>query len=299
MPTLRQKKMNDSVGYCTVEVADSVLDLSFPLAVLYPTRAPAKPETVGGYTLDLASDAPIKEGVFPLVIISHGKGSSPWVYRTLAHYLAGNGFVVGLPEHPFNNRDNNTWHGTIQNLKARPHHVQLAINSLYEHPVFAASLKPDWVALVGHSMGGYTALALAGGIPTCFPHESPDQQAHIVRTATDHRIKALVLLAPATPWFLAEDSLRNVTAPILLLEAEKDEHTPSEHGLIVLHRVADQSKVRHRVIENAGHFSFLSPFPAARTNPAFPPSQDPPGFDRLRFHKELNTEVLAFLMSQT
>lgn len=291
--------MDDFVGYCPVEVTDSALDLSFPLAVMYPTRVPAKPEFVGGYMLDLAINAPLKEGVFPLVIVSHGKGSSPWVYRTLAHHLASNGFIVGLPEHPFNNRDNNTWQGTLQNLEARPRHVQLTVNSLFAHPVFAASLKPEWVALIGHSMGGYTALALAGGIPTCFPYESPDQQAHTIKTATDHRVKALVLLAPATPWFLAEGSLRHVDVPILLLEAEKDEHTPPEHGLIVLHRVADQNKIRHRVIKNAGHFSFLSPFPAARTSPAFPPSQDPPGFDRLHFHRELNAEVLAFLTRQT
>jgi len=31
------------------------------------------------------------------------------------------------------------------------------------------------------------------------------------------------------------------------------------------------------------------------TSPAFPPSQDPPGFDRARFHKELNAGVLRFL----
>jgi hypothetical protein len=31
------------------------------------------------------------------------------------------------------------------------------------------------------------------------------------------------------------------------------------------------------------------------TNPAFAPSQDPPGFDRARFHEEMHADTLAFL----
>jgi hypothetical protein len=31
------------------------------------------------------------------------------------------------------------------------------------------------------------------------------------------------------------------------------------------------------------------------TSPTFPPSQDPEGFDRARFHEEMNSEIEAFL----
>jgi hypothetical protein len=43
----------------------------------------------------------------------------------------------------------------------------------------------------------------------------------------------------------------------------------------------------------------MSPFPASVTNAAFPPSQDPPGFNRKRFLLELNSEVLDFLGRET
>ncbi len=286
---------SEFVGYCALEVADEALGLTFPLAVLYPAATPGKTETVGPYQLDVARDAPLAAGAFPMVLVSHGKGGSPWVYRTLAHYLARHGFVVGLPEHPFNNRNDNSWHGTTRNLAARPRHLHLAINHLYGHAKFAASLKADAVAVVGHSMGGYTALALAGGVPTSFPWESPDWQPHAVPTAADGRVRALVLLAPATAWFGAAGALRGVRAPVLLLEAGKDEHTTPEHAQIVLNGVPDRGQITHRVIANAGHFAFLSPFPAAMTSPAFPPSQDPPGFNRTLFHDDLNAEILAFL----
>lgn len=287
--------MPDFVGYRRIEVADGALMLTFPTDVLYPTEQPEHPEIVGGYALDVALDAPVKAGVFPLALISHGSGSSPWVYRALAHYLARHGFIVGLPTHPGNNRDDNSREGTSWNLMARPRHLHLAIDSLVHHPPLAASIKGEAVGLIGHSMGGYTALALAGGRPSSVPHDSPHGLMQPIPVEADSRVQALVLLAPATPWFLPAGSLQAVKVPILLLEAEKDAHTTREHGQIVLNGVADRSEVTHRIVENAGHFSFLSPFPVARVSPAFPPSQDPPGFNRAHFQAQLGAEVAAFL----
>jgi hypothetical protein len=59
--------------------------------------------------------------------------------------------------------------------------------------------------------------------------------------------------------------------------------------------VPDKTKIQCEIIENAGHFSFLSPFPAHMVKESFPPSLDPPGFDRARFHDVMNAEILDFL----
>ncbi|GGF21770.1 alpha/beta hydrolase family protein [Hymenobacter cavernae] len=288
--------MSDFVGYCTVDVHDSALAVTFPVLVFYPTSTPGQVEKLGSYPLNVALDAPLKAGPFPLILISHGTGSTPLVYRSLAYYLAQNGFVVGLPEHPFNNRDNDAWAGTMQNLAARPRHIPLTIDHFFDEPRFAPALKPASVGLIGHSLGGYTVLALAGGQPMVGPPHTPDGQWHAVPVpAPDPRVAALVLLAPAVSWFSPAGTLRQVRLPILLLVGEKDEHIPPTNAQIVLRGVPDLGKVQHRVVANAGHFSFLSPFPKTRVSPAFPPSQDPPGFDREHFHAELNAEVLAFL----
>lgn len=76
---------------------------------------------------------------------------------------------------------------------------------------------------------------------------------------------------------------------MLMLEAEKDTYTLPFHAQIVLDGVADPKKVHFEIIENAGHFSFLSSFPRSMITPSFLPSQDPPVFDREQFHEWLNT----------
>ncbi|MGY3088915.1 putative dienelactone hydrolase [Hymenobacter sp. UYAg731] len=288
--------MPDFVGCRTLEITDAALGLTFPLLVLYPSSIPGQPETIGPYALDVALDAPIKPGPFPLVLISHGTGGSPLTHRLLAHSLARHGFVVGLPRHHANHRDDNSWHNTPNNLVARPRHLSLAIDGLLAE--FGANLRPDGVAVIGHSLGGYTALALAGGRPGSLPHEHADGTPQPIATTPDARVRALVLLAPATVWYRAAEALRDMRVPILLLMGEKDEWTPGFHAQIVLNGVTDRQQVQHRVIENAGHYSFLSPFLPERTGPAFPPSQDPPGFDRAQFQQKLQAEILAFLVQQ-
>lgn len=287
--------VNTWTGCRAVTLSDPLMGSVFPVVAMYPSDDPERVERFGPFEIAVAKDGRVQSGRFPLVVISHGSGGSHLVYRTMAAHLARNGFVVAMPEHPGNNRNNNELAGTAANLEARPRLVRLVIDWAYSAEGFCASLAPDSVAIAGHSMGGYTALAAAGGKPAAFPHETPDGKARAIDVAADGRIKALVLLAPAVAWFLAPGALSDVRVPILMLTAEKDVQTPVGHKEILKAGLADWGMVEHRVIENAGHYSFLSPFPEAMTKPEFAPSQDPEGFDRGRFHEQMNAEVTSFL----
>jgi predicted dienelactone hydrolase len=280
--------MEKFVGSRSLRVIDESKDIAFPVLVMYPTRVPSVPVTFGPYSVEAALDAPIDEGTFPLVVISHGSGGYPLLYRTIGAYLARHGYVVALPEHPGNNRNDNALNSTVENLVNHPRHIRLTIDAVSADAHFKDRVQPDNTAIIGHSMGGYTALAVAGGQPWT-------EKGERVEVESDGRVKALVLLAPATSWFMPEDALCKVNIPILLLAAEHDPFTPRWQGELVLDRLPDRSRVTYRVIENAGHFSFLSPFPPAMRSSKFPPSSDPEGFDRDKFHDTLNAEVLAFL----
>lgn len=293
--TIFVRIMSATVGCRTVEVHEPELDERFPTLVMYPSTGTERPTRFGPYTIDVSVDGPLAHGHFPLVVVSHGTGGSHLTHRLLGAHLARNGFIVALPEHPRNNRNNNELAGTAAILANRPRHLHHVIEWVHADDTLRPALTRSCVAVIGHSLGGYTALALAGGRPTSLPHESPDGQAHAIVVTPDARVQSLVLLAPATPWFMAAGALEDVRVPVLMYSGDMDPHTNAFHTAIVQQRIGDPSLVEHRVVQGAGHYAFLSPFPPEMTNPGFAPSQDPTGFDRVSFHERLYGEVVTFL----
>ena len=283
-----------AVGLRRIQVLDERSKAPFPVLLFYPTTDKAQPFALGPYTIEVASGGAVADGVKPLVVISHGSGGTPETHRGLALHLASFGFVVAAVEHPGNNRHDNSRDRSVANLTGRPRHLRDAMDAVLSLPDLAAKLPPDRVGLIGHSMGGYTALALAGGEPHTLP-EVEDQPKEMLNVPHDPRVKALVLLAPATPWFLAAATLSNVTQPILLVTGEKDTITTDIHAQIVNRGLPEGSPLIHQIIDNAGHFSFLAPFPAHLATPDFAPAQDPEGFDRPAFHAALYADVQRFL----
>lgn len=288
--------MRVSCGCKLSKVHDAIQGADVPLALLYPAVGEEKTEHFGPYSLEVASDAPPADGVYPLVVISHGHSGTPWAYRQLAKHLALAGFVVALPAHTGNTRLDNTLAGTAANLANRPRHITLSIDAALADAALAPHIARNGVAVIGHSIGGYTALAAAGGIAWSGPYERKDSNAlpEQVPTKPDPRIKSLVLLNPATFWFIA-GSLRPVDLPILLRTGEKDETTPIEHAHKIIEGVAQPALVEHKDVPGAGHFAFMSKFPPEMTRPNFKPSQDPEGFDREAIQPEFFADVTAFL----
>jgi predicted dienelactone hydrolase len=288
--------MTSSCGCRQLEINDALQGAIVPAAFLYPAIGVEKTEHFGPYPLDVAIDAPPAEGVYPLVVISHGHSGTPWAYRQLAKHLALAGFVVALPAHTGNTRLDNSLSGTAANLANRPRHLTLTIDAALADATLAPHIARHGVAVIGHSIGGYTALAAAGGIAWSGPYERKDSTAlpEPVPVTPDARIKALVLLNPATFWFIA-GSLRPVDLPILLRTGEKDETTPIEHAHKIIEGVAQPALVEHKDIAGAGHFAFMSKFPPEMTRPNFKPSQDPEGFDRESIQPAFFADVTEFL----
>lgn len=277
-----------NIGCQHIRVWDHQANIGFAVFVMYPADTAHGTYEVGPFSVTAGLNAPVATGQFPVVIISHGSGGNRLGYLTIAQGLAESGYIALCPEHFGNNRDDNFLEGKTRNLELRPRHISLCIDDIADNEILAGAVLPDQVAVIGHSIGGYTALAAAGG-------QVWNAARRQVPTVPDARVRGLVLLAPATAWFTPKTSLADVTLPMLIYQAEQDPFTSPEHVARVLDQVPDQTKITHHRVENAGHFSFLSPFPDAMTGPDFPPSQDPDGFDRAAFHERLNCEIIAFL----
>ncbi len=294
-PKLIDPRGEPAVGCRALIVRDAEQGVDLPVWALYPTHTPAVEHEFGPYPLDVAMDAPVAGRALPLVVISHGRNGSPWTHRGTAAHLARRGFVVVLPEHVGNSRGDASLTGTVAMLAHRPRHVRLAVDAVLADPIVGEKVDATRLSLIGHSIGAYTALAVAGGRPMTTPFDAPPGPSRPVPVDAVADVRALVLLAPVAGWYATPDSLAGVEVPILLYTGAEDTMTPGFHAEFIVRGVRPAGRVRQVVVPNAGHHAFQTPFPAAMVRPEFPPSQDPPGFDRAAFHERMNGEIEAFL----
>lgn len=282
-----------SVGYKAL-TSYTVDQAALPLHFLYPANAVETPVRIGPYEFSAAVDSDPVDGDFPLVAISHGSGSTPWVHRDLARHLAFSGFIVVMPDHVGNSRTDDSLAGTEAALVRRPAQLSAAIEIAQNDANFGPRLRSRSVGLIGTSIGAYTALAVAGGRPWTSAHESATGVARPIDTVRRSDIGAIVLLSPAAYWFTPEGTLDEVNAPVLIRNGSKDQLTPPSQVELIRERLPARTIVSHKCIDNAGHFSFMSVFPPSLAQPGFPPAQDPIGFDRLAYQAELQRDVAAF-----
>lgn len=289
----------------------------------YPTSAATHRKALGPYTVEVAEDAAITAGKHPLVVISHGNQGSHLGHRDTALYLAERGYMVISLLHPKNNFMDNSAGETRSNWVNRPRHVSAVLDWILKDAAYKDAIDDTKIGVIGHSAGGYTALALVGGMAdmagldaycdkqsddpvfcgeakntrTRLSRMSPNDQAvnaDPLGTFRDSRIKAAVLMAPVGILFRDAKSLSMVTAPVLIFRAEKDEILRFPYHAESIRRKLPVQP-RYIKVKNAGHYSFLSPFPEERKKIVGAPAHDPEGFDRAEFHKEMNKEICAFL----
>ncbi|MGB7416045.1 MAG: alpha/beta hydrolase, partial [Thermosynechococcaceae cyanobacterium] len=111
----------------------------------------------------------------PIIVISHGFSADRSAYASFAKHLASYGFVVAVPEHPGSSaKQTQAWlAGEIDQPSQalefidRPLDVSYLLDDLTQRsttdPQLKGRLNLNQVGVMGHSFGGYTALAVGGG----------------------------------------------------------------------------------------------------------------------------------------
>lgn len=275
-------------GLVHLQIPDPVFGGTFPAIVQYPTTQPATGVTIGPFSWDATLDAAPASGRCPVCVISPGAGGSHLLYRTIATHLARAGWIAVCPEAPRDNRNDPSLAYTDEAVTNRCIHLAKTLDALLVHESFGGAADAQRVGLVGHSLGGCAALALAGGQPW-------SRTRAMIPVQSDPRFSAAVLMAPATGYYRGPDALKNVASTLLVLAGEKDDVTPSGEIRQDLRGLPPTVACELVVVRGAGHYSFLSPFPASMRSPDFPPAQDPEGFNREQFHAELPGLVESFL----
>lgn len=163
---------------------------------------------------------------YPLIILSHGHTAHGVYDISHAHNLSRNGYIVVVIFYGDNRTLVPNSFNTHQSFM-RPIQTKVVLDAVLASDVFGPHIDTDNIGISGHSFGGFTPLALAGG----------DVQGRKDSTK-DSRIKAVVAAAPwvggtydGNAVFAFGDgnkSLANVHIPVMTLFGTKDDVTTPE-----------------------------------------------------------------------
>ena len=166
---------------------------------------------------DVQSEVPAAEGVFPLIIFSHGYGGIATQSLDLCERLASHGFIVASAAHVGNTAEDE-FEGKLvsrdEALADRPRDVKLLIDTFEAAPpaLLEGHLDLATVGVTGHSFGGYTALSAALG------HAGSGM-------GPDPRVGAIAPICPdASPF--TDDEIAASSIPVLFVGGTLDTSTP-------------------------------------------------------------------------
>ncbi|MEB3882189.1 alpha/beta fold hydrolase [Lyngbya sp. CCY1209] len=187
----------------------------------------------------------------PLVVFTHGRGSVRNELDYLARHLASHGFGFLALEHPGSNQVYIDRALALQpeELLERPRDISFVLDELAAgvemDPQIRRSLNPERVLAIGYSLGGSTALAIAGGefqleslrercrteavrfsvgqITQCIASQLPEDRYRLY----DPRVKAAIALNPTASLLFGETGLARVEVPTLIFSVSADKLTPA------------------------------------------------------------------------
>ncbi|MEO5671004.1 MAG: dienelactone hydrolase, partial [Ramlibacter sp.] len=282
------------------------------IGIWYPSASTVQPVAMGPTTMSVAVNGAVRGKALPLVVISHGTGSSYLAHYDTAIALADAGFVVAAVSHA---GDNYADQSRSADVMDRPRQISRVIDHMLSTWGGQATIDPSRVGMFGFSAGGFTTLVSIGGVPD-FPQVGPmcrqypgDFACQLIakcggnqaapRTAmtarvADARIKAAVVAAPALGFAFSGEGLKNVKMPVQLWRAENDTLLPHPRYAEVV-RLALPQAADYHIVTNAGHYDFLAPCSAALASLAPSICGSATGFDRAAFHASFNATVVSFL----
>lgn len=194
----------------------------------------------------------------PLIVISHGLASDRTTFAYLAEHLASYGLAVLAVTHPGSDASRISsflsgapldYENLPKDWAQRPLDLKFGVDAVAALVQKNPALKIDTnnVGLFGHSMGGFTVLAAAGGTvdwnavkQRClaaandlfiFNISVPLQCRSLglsdtPSTLADPRVKAVIAVNPVSSILIGERGMANIKVPTLIVSSSKDVFAP-------------------------------------------------------------------------
>jgi predicted dienelactone hydrolase len=304
---------------------------SYPYQVKLPVVGAVTLATDASYAVpDAAYD--LAAGPYPLVILSPGFAMSGSSYGWLAEQLASHGFVVLAPEHDEQmNPESDLWQGAVK----RPQDIQAVLAFVDDQVKPGSSLAglvdPEVVAVIGHSYGGYTALAAAGaridsaGLTTHCQEAAqanhpaawlcdmllpnlPDMAAlagfdtlpdELWPGWSNPRVDAIVSMA-GDAFFFGETGLAEINVPVLAIGGTADNDSPFLWGTQPTYEYVSSPRKAQVALNDAEHMIFTNNCDAIRwyAKPLAGEFCADTAWDRQQAHDLIGHFTTAFLLAE-
>ncbi|KPB00765.1 alpha/beta hydrolase family protein [Ahrensia marina] len=234
------------------------------LSIWYPA-AEGNAQEIGGNAVfkgaEGSQDAAVKDGQFPLVILSHGglrsaQNSGAW----LAAALAQSGFIVAEINGP---RPANAGAG-VNEIWQRANDFSVALDGLLNDEKWAASIDRKAIEAVGYALGGTASLAVAGAsfdverfLRACDTQSGPDcgwyaaqnvtldrvDQAQLAKSRFDARFSSAIAIVPEYMDVFAQDTVTGETPKLVLHLGEDGGADQGSDGLTTQETVVDEASI--------------------------------------------------------
>ncbi|MGF1730238.1 alpha/beta hydrolase family protein [Photobacterium kasasachensis] len=274
------------VGWKMTEVDEANPDRPLQVALWYPTtESSSEAELIGDNTAfngvyAIKSASPIAQTPKPLVLLSHGYRGNWRNMSWLAARLAEAGYLVAAPNHP-GTTTFNTDPVAASQWYERPRDLSRIIDKLTANPEIAGAVDLNRIAAIGHSLGGWTVMNIAGATTDIHHLVEKCRDIRLKRgcsitrelglTVTgdtnvqhqglnvhDTRISAVVSLDLGLAHSFLPATLKKITTPVLIIAAGTDTiGLPYSLESGYLAKNLPISPGDYQVYQQASHFSFI------------------------------------------
>ncbi len=274
----------NSVGFRASTLTDPHNDRALEMVVWYPSKAITDTQLIGDNPVFVGAsampDAPPAAGKHPLVVLSHGYQGNWRNQVWLASALAHKGYIVAAVNHPGSTTHDRSPQAAAQ-LWQRPLDLGRAIDAVVAQPEQFGAVADGRIAAVGHSLGGWTALEIAGArfdperfeqdcnthpeLASCTvyakmkPAGSTESKAALGADWRDQRVTVVVTLDLGLSRGLTDRSLAALPVPALVIAAGvPSRELPAELESANLAKRLPAASSRYVEISDASHFTFMS-----------------------------------------